>query len=852
VLSLTANQQSYLKSVRKSSRKPSRKSAFAAFAFVVGTAALAAPAAHAGWTSVTTLSTPQRQGQSVVFRSGQGTLAITAVTPQVVRFRYGLGPALGRDHSYAVVAGNQPVSPLGLQSAADHSTLTTKDLRITVRHNPMHITVADAAGEVLDQDDERGLAFSGKSWRLWKRLPLDQHVYGFGEKNGPLDKRGANRGGSNYSMWNTDTYAYERETDPTYVSVPYYMALRKGRAFGIYLDNTHRSSFDVGREFNGVLSFGAEGGDVDYYFIAGPTPKEVVQRYTALTGRMPLPPLWSLGYHQCRYSYWPDTRVREIATGFRKRKIPLDVMWLDIHHLDGYAPFTWDPKTFPDPAGLISDLRKQGIRMVNIVDPHIKVQKGTVPYDSGIAGNHFIRAANGSVYEGPVWPAKAEKDPANSVFPDFTRPATRAWWGDLYRPLLDLGMAGIWNDMNEPSVFDPPTGTMPNTNRHDNDGQPTDHAAVHNVYGMQMARATFEGLSRLRPNDRPFVLTRATFAGGQRHAAVWTGDAQSDWSHLRGSLPMLMNLGLSGFAFVGSDIGGFSGGPSAELFTRWLQASVFAPFMRTHAELGTPDKEPWSFGPKVEALAKRAIELRYELLPYIYNVMKEASETGVPAMRPLFLEFPGDGRFYSRDTEFLFGPSLLVAPVLREGVKTREVQLPAGIWYDFWTGAEHKGGKTITVPVTLASLPMFVRGGGFLFRQSVVQHSGEVAKTPMQIDVYPAATESRVRLYEDDGTTMAYTKGGFRQRTLVQRTVDGVHVIELGAVEGTQAAPTRRLLVRVRTPQKPRAVKLGDAALAASTRVDRPGWSWSRDGWTNVTLDDSPAAARLAIEPVAK
>ncbi len=339
---------------------------------------------------------------------------------------------------------------------------------------------------------------------------------------------------------------------------------------------------------------------------------------------------------------------------------------------------------------MISDLRAQGFRVVTIVDPHPKKEPGYQPYDEGIAGNYFVKRPDGTVYAGPVWPAHAEHNPGPSVFPDFSKPAAREWWGSLYQPLLDAGVAGIWNDMDEPSVFDTPSGTMPLDVVFDNEGQPSTHRELHNVYGQLMSRSTFEGLARLRPDDRPFVLTRASFAGGQRYAAVWPGDNTSDWSSLRQSVSTLMGLGLSGFSFVGCDIGGFVGTPPGELYTRWLQAGVFFPFMRSHSELGSPDKDPWTFGQQLEPINKRAIELRYELLPGIYNAMEQATETGVPALRPLFLEFPNDESAASVEDEYLFGSDLLVAPVLYEGQILRDVYLPAGNWFDYWTGQENR------------------------------------------------------------------------------------------------------------------------------------------------------------------
>jgi alpha-glucosidase len=694
------------------------------------------------------------------------------------------------------------------------------------------------------------MAVVGSTVRVWKRLRDDERIFGLGEKNGRLDKRGWRLGGYNYAMWNTDTYAYDLHTDPIYASVPFYMVVRKGRAHGIFLDNTYRSTFDLGRESQQLLSFGADGGELDYYFIDGPTPKEVVERYTQLTGKTPLPSLWSVAYHQCRYSYYPEAKVRQIADTFRKKKIPGDVIWLDIHYQDGYKPFTWDPVRFPDPQKLIADLKAQGFRTVTIVDPHPKKEKGYAPYDTGLAGDHFVKRADGTVYEAPVWPSQAEKNPGNSVFPDYSRPATRDWWGSLYAPFLDLGVAGIWNDMNEPAVFETASATMPLDNRHDNEGEPTDHREIHNVYGMLMARSTYEGLLKLRPNERPFVLSRASFAGGQRYSALWPGDNQSDWSHLRGSLTTLMGLGLSGFSFVGADIGGFAVGPSADLYTRWLQSAVFSPFMRTHAEFDAPEREPWSYGLRHEAINRRAIELRYEVLPHIYNVMRQSSESGLPAMRPLFLNYPDDDKTYDQDDHYLFGDDVLVAPVVREAALKRKVYLPKDDWYDFWTGERHKGGQTIERKVTLESLPIYVRGGAFLFRQPVVQHTGEMKGQPLRVDVYPAAA-SKATLYEDDGETLAYQKGAFFEREFSQKRDAGSCVVSVTAPKGTYRPAPRDLVLRIKWDRRPTSVQVGTTTVpervGAARRGMTPTWSWEAQGWVSVRLKDAAEALSVTV-----
>ncbi|HVR44075.1 MAG TPA: glycoside hydrolase family 31 protein [Thermoanaerobaculia bacterium] len=815
-----------------------------------------ATSARAEWSSLGDMPRPSREENALRFENERAVAVVTAISPEVIRVRVvPIAAAGGRDHSYAVVGREFGDAGATLAVGNDASTIATSALRATIRHAPFRISFATREGASLDEDDpQRGTALSGGAFRVWKRLRDDEHVYGFGEKIGPLDKRGWKLGGYSFTMWNSDTYGYDGSTDPIYVSVPFYIVLRKGVAHGVFLDNTFRSNFDVGHRSEGLLSFGADGGELDYYFIYGPEPKKVVERYTALTGRMPLPPLWALGYHQCRYSYYPESRVRYIADNFRERRIPADVIWLDIHYQDRYKPFTWDRERFPDPAGLIRDLREDGFRTVTIVDPHPKKERGYAPYDSGLAGDHFVKNPDGSIYEAPVWPAVPD-DGGPSVFPDFSKPAARAWWGSLYAGLLDAGVAGIWNDMNEPAIFDVPSGTMPLGVRHDNEGLPSDHREIHNVYGMLMTRSTYEGLLKLRPDDRPFILSRASFAGGQRYSALWPGDNLSDWTALRGSIPMLLGMGLSGFPFVGVDIGGFGEAPTAELFTRWLQAGVFYPFMRTHTTFGTPDQEPWSYGNHHEAINRRAIELRYRLLPHIYNVMRESAESGLPAMRPMLLEYPEDERTWGMDDQFLFGSDLLVAPVLRAEVTRRGVYLPAGEWVDYWSGERHAGGRWITVPVTLASIPIYVRAGAFVFGQPVVQHTGEMPGQPLEVELFPAGTSERW-LYEDDGASFDHRRGGYARRRFASRREAGSLVIEVGAPEGSWRPEPRalHLIVRSRADVARVSVRVGSAAAVSLPRFPPENLEAAGRGWTAsegsliVRLPDSFERTEIRIE----
>jgi alpha-glucosidase len=818
---------------------------------VLATAMLTAVSSEAQWKSIGAMRPAGRSSATLTFRDSASIITISAITPDIIRVRFSPTKELGRDQSYAVLPLTSSTTPV-ITVDRSRSVLSTSSLRVTAEHSPFRLTFADATGDVLDEDDRaQGIAWSGTMTRVIKRLRVDEHVYGLGEKNGMLDKRGRQQGGYAYAMWNSDTYAYGADTDPMYVSIPFAIIVRGGKAHGLFLDNTSRTVFDIGHSSANVLAFGAAEGELNYYFINGPAPADVVSRYTELTGRMPMPPRWALGYHQCRYSYYPESTVRFLAENFRERHIPADAIWLDIHYQDGYKPFTWDAGRFPNPARLIADLGAQGFRLVTILDAHPKKEVGYEPYDTGLAGNHFVKNPDGSIYEAPVWPARAEHNPGPSVFPDFTRPATRGWWGALYARLLDIGVAGIWNDMNEPAVFDTPTGTMPLDVRFDNEGLPAAHSAVHNVYGQLASRSTFEGLQRLRPDLRPFVLTRATYAGGQRYAAVWAGDNVSEWSHLRASIPLLLGMGLSGLPFVGVDIGGFAEAPSAELYTRWLQLGVFYPFMRTHTTFGTPAQDPWSYGQDHEALNRRAIELRYQLLPHIYNVMREASATGLPALRPLVLEYPNDATTYSLDDEVMFGRDLLVAPVLWPNASERSVYLPAGTWVDFWTGARFAGGRSHRVAVTLGSIPIFVKAGAFVFEHPVVQHSGELPGQPLIVDVMPGGNGETV-LYEDDGETTEYARGVSTTRQFAQASTVERVTITMAAPIGPFRPHSRDVWLRVRR-DKPSRVTINGAPVPRVSMEQlgtqtAPAWAVDDRNIVNVRMHDGFTATQVSVE----
>ncbi|HKW64186.1 MAG TPA: TIM-barrel domain-containing protein, partial [Candidatus Acidoferrum sp.] len=623
-------------------------------------------------------------------------------------------------------------------------------IHVSIAKSPLLITFSDASGNVLLADEPSlPMAWDGTRVHVWKKMPPDENYYGLGDKAGPMNRR--NRA---FTNWNTDEFGWQESSDPLYKTIPFFVGLRKGVAYGVFFDNTYRSDFNFGKESRDFFSFGAEGGELNYYFIGGPEPKKVVEQYTAMTGRSPLPPLWSLGYQQCRYSYYPESRAREIVKTFRDKKIPADVIYFDIDYQQGYAPFTINREYFPTFEKMITDFRAQGFHSILITDLHIKKDPnhGYVPYDSGIKNDVFVKNPDGSVFVGKVWPE-------DSVFPDFTLTRVRNWWGGLYKDFVAMGAAGFWNDMNEPSVFERADKTMPLDTVHRlDDGTTINHRAAHNIYGMENARATYEGLLKLQNGERPFVLTRAAYSGAQRYAATWTGDNSSTWNHLKMSTPMLMSMGISGMPLVGDDIGGFAGSPTSELLTRWFEVGALNPIYRDHTAKGTADQEPWVHGPEHEAIRKRYIELRYRLLPYLYTATEEASRTGIPLMRPIFLEYPQAAEFYGDDRDFLFGRDLFVAPVTTEMVDAEDIALPPGDWYDFWTSVRHAHDEKIQLRPRLDEMPLYVRAGAILPMQPVVQNTGETPDGPLQLHVYPG-DDCKGSLYEDDGHTLAYQKG---------------------------------------------------------------------------------------------
>ncbi|MDX2131846.1 MAG: glycoside hydrolase family 31 protein [Planctomycetota bacterium] len=676
-------------------------------------------------------------------------------------------------------------------------------------------TVRGRAGEVDASASPRFETAGGKQVARLS-VPPGTSMYGTGEVGGPLL-----RNGRTIVCWNTDAYGYGADTKSLYQSHPWVLAvMADGTSKGVLADTTYRCEVDTGATSPDEIRFVADGPSFGVVVIDGASPQEVLTELARLTGTMPLPPKWALGYHQCRYSYYPDSRVREIAAGFRVHGIPADVIWMDIDYMEAFRVFTFDRGYFPDPARLNADLKSLGFHNVWMIDPGMKADDARGPADrpeadlakepesaraareeelaryraimaSGRAADVFVKTAGGEEYRGAVWPGMC-------VFPDYTAPRVREWWANLYGPFLANGVAGVWNDMNEPAVFNVESKTMPLDNRHEGDpamvgpnGKPQgaraagDHARYHNVYGMQMIRGTREGILAERPAERPFVLSRANYIGGQRYGATWTGDNTASWEHLEMSIPMTLNVGLSGQPFIGPDIGGFVGNGDAKLFARWIGFGALLPFARGHTGKETIAKEPWAFDEHTTATAREAIQRRYRLMPYYYTLFREASVTGLPVARPVFFADPSDPALRAEDDAFLLGSDVLVIPnVLERGA--RAASLPKGEW------------RAIEVSDNPDLPELRVRAGAIVPMGPDLRFTGEKPLNPLTLVVAPDASGNASGvLYEDAGNGFEYQQGGYLLSTYEARVENGVLTLALVRAEGRLERPTRRVVVRV-------------------------------------------------------
>jgi alpha-glucosidase len=740
--------------------------------------------------------------RSLRVKAGATTVEVTALAPDL--FRVGMFPE-GRPPRYdseAIAKEEWEPVEVSMQESEEELTLSTTAATARISLQPLRVGFADPSGRTFAADDEElgvGVVetpgadvFSeplGRPVRLYKKREAGERFFGCGERTSGLEKTG-----SHQVFYNVDPpLGHTAAFNNLYSSIPFSFSVTNGVAHGLFFDNTHKVEFDLALEDEGRAYYGAEGGNVVYYVFCGPTPRDVVGRYTELTGRTPMPPLWSLGNQQCRYSYMDEEEVRWVARGFRERDIPCDVIYLDIHYMDGYRVFTWNNDRFPDPEKLVSDLREQGFRVVTIVDPGVKIDENYPVYTSGRERDLYCKTREGEEYHNVVWPGLC-------AFPDFTNPETREWWGENHNVLTDAGVAGVWCDMNEPALFVPQGATMPDDVVHPGGrtGEARWHAEIHNTYGSLMARAAREGMLSLRPDERPFVISRAGYAGLQRHAMHWTGDNSSWWEHLWMSMPQLQNLGLSGVAWAGVDVGGFGGDTTGELLARWTEFGVFQPFCRNHTTLGTRRQEPWTFGEPYESVCRDMIKLRQRLLPYLYTLFEECHSTGAPILRPLLFEYPEDETTYNADDEFLLGDALLVAPITRPGIEHRHVYLPQGTWFHYWSGERFDGPAHILAHAPLGEPAIYVKANTPIPMGPDANHTDERPTDPLTLRIHPAEGAGESTLYEDSGDGFGYENGEYARRILSCDTSHDRVTVRLGEREGSYGPERREVLVELR------------------------------------------------------
>ncbi len=692
----------------------------------------------------------------------------------VLRLRMAPSGQLDTRPTYALPAGTVPEAKLQVAAEDEHFRFSTAAGSLVLAKADGKISTQTAAGKSTLQSSAAPyvitsiMAGTTAVGACFEARESDAY-HGLGDKPGELDMRGRR-----YTMWNSDAFGYDHLSDKLYKSVPFTLVERGDCRVGLFFDNTHRATFDFAKETIDQFGYEANGGELNIYFFFSDDPIQICADYCKLTGVPPLPPMWAIGYQQCRWSYYPESRVREIVAKFRELQIPCDAIYLDIDYMDNYKCFTWSEVLFPNLQEMIADFRRLNMRTVVMIDPGISAVEDYDVYASGTSADAWCRRTSGEIMRGPVWPEEC-------VFPDFTEPRVREWWGQLYHELYQtLGVSGFWNDMNEPAVFKVNRATMPDEVFHAMEGEGGTHARAHNIYGMTMTAASYNGLRSIQPELRPFLLTRATYAGGQRYAACWTGDNAANWRHLQTANHQCIRLSLSGFSITGSDIGGFSDEPDGELYVRWIQLGIFHPLMRTHS-IGNNsdgstqtdqeaveeamseeriDQEPWSYGDPYTGLARTAIEWRYRLLPSVYTAMDRLHREGMPTLVPSYMEDPSDEQLVSRNA-FRFADHLFIDPILEKDQRSKQIYLPRGIWYELQSGKLLRGAQQVSVDTPLEYIPAFVRGGAVLQLDPVRQSTAEPYPAAPELHVYYAEGETSSLLYQDAGEGYKYQEGEY-------------------------------------------------------------------------------------------
>lgn len=715
-----------------------------------------------------------QEADKLFFTTANGViLQITILRDSVLRFRYATENVFEPDFSYAINDdAGIGYNHLNVVKTDTEYIVETSKVRVLVDINTVRVQISDLDGNIINEDElgfhwEENYEYGGNVVKMSKITQSAESFYGMGDK-----ATHSNLKGKRVNNWAMDQYAFGKDQEPLYKAIPFYIGLHNNISYGLFFDNTFRSYFDFAHERRNVTSFWADGGEMNYYFFYGPKMPDVVKSYTDLTGTPEIPPLWVLGFHQSKWSYYPEKRVKEVTKKFRDLKIPCDAIYLDIDYMEGFRCFTWNNNYFPNPKKMVQELNDDGFKTVAIIDPGIKVDKDYWVYQQAKDNDFFCKRGDGPYMRGKVWPGECN-------FPDFTNPDVREWWATLYKELIgDIGVKAVWNDMNEPAVMEVPTKTFPLDVRHDYDGHPCSHRKAHNVYGTQMARATYEGVKKYVYPKRPFVITRSAYSGAQRFTSTWTGDNVATWEHLWIANVQVQRMCMSGFSFVGSDIGGFAEQPNGELFARWIQLGIFHPFCRVHSSGDHGDQEPWSFGTEVTNIVRKFIELRYQLLPYLYTMFWNYHKDGTPMIQPLVHYDQEDMQTHFRTDEFIFGKQILVCPVQEPNAQGRRMYVPRGKWYNYWTEETIVGGKERWVIADIDKIPLFIKEGAIIPKYPVQQYVGEIEITELVLDVYFKIGSESSTVYEDGQDGFDYKKGRYSLRKFRLRGKENELIIQ--------------------------------------------------------------------------
>ena len=757
------------------------------------------------------LAIEQRE-KDIVFSFESSDLILTPLRANLVRHTW--MPKHWRLYTEPLassVAVSRRLWPAGPPATIIEASATVRvrcgDLLIEATRNPFHLSYSTIDGTTfLEEVPEGGLSWSYWDYSLRFKLAPEDHFYGLGQADQLDGSFDLDHRGHLHEVWN-------QHTPPASTILP---ALHSLRGYGLLIDNPRRASWDLGHNDSSTFSYRASGGGLQYYVFFGPDLPKLLRTYLELTGYPPMPPRWVLGLLQSRYGYRNRQELESVARTFRDKKLPCDALILDVYWFREMGDLTFDFLDWPDAPEMIARLKRQGFRIILIEEPYITTRSRN--YDEARSKGYPATRYGGSAYTFDFWPGEC-------ALIDFSNPAAREWWTEKHRPLLQMGVDAWWTDLNEPA-------------KHYQDMLHYGGSApmVHNVISLAMHQSIFEATQRYAPTKRTFMLSRAAFAGSQRYgAALWSGDVDMTFAALRKQVAVGLHTGIAGFPLWGSDIGGFGfdGKCTAELYARWFQFGAFCPLCRPHGDQ-TELREPWQFGPEIETICRKYLALRYRMLPYIYTAVHQACTSGIPVMRALVMDFPQDPAVRNISDQYLFGPEILVAPIMQEGATQRKVYLPAGAWTDFWNEATYCGPQWIEISAPLDRLPLFVRQGAIIPMGPDLQYSSQRSLDPLTIEIYRGASRS-FTLYEDDGETSDYLNGMFAETDIEVTEAGPVCKCSVAEPRGdfSPARTERTLLFNIHSQPRPQMVQCNSAELDAVADLGalakvRTGWWWDQ------------------------